>query len=451
MLKKVFSFLRLKDRYHASLVCRHWNDVFYSPSIWRKLVMNSTTFTHKRMTPFKGYWLELNNHKVLKWLQSVGSFLVTLQIEPISDFYNLFAFIKILNEFIESNREDISMDSLVNFYFTFACESRDKTEVSIYGTGGRLLQELARLLKNLKGLEELKMNHLLLDLKDAPGVLDYLVTNCGTTLRQVELRNFTKELYPLFIVGMFRNLHTVIISPQHLSNDIVRGLISSKVTNLHIVQDQYSEEAYFIDVDVWKAAAERMPVLNVHLSARGATPMDIMWQEGAPVRSVLYTTKFSQVHSLAIDTITVLYNTSLQVYGHLDLPRYHDSRSFTGRCDENLVNLIRTCSKIHTIIIRQKISTSTLIILAREGHALKHLFVRRNGIIKRCDWQRTLTWDDDYYWTMRRAAHSYQETFDEVSRCLGYAWQPLTDKQFKELRSQYCNINCSTQGGFDTS
>ena len=53
--------------------------------------------------------------------------------------------------------------------------------------------------------------------------------------------------------------------------------------------------------------------MNVHLSARGATPMDINWQEGAAVSSIVYTTKYSKVHSLAVDTITVLYNTTLQV------------------------------------------------------------------------------------------------------------------------------------------
>lgn len=139
-----------------------------------------------------------------------------------------------------------------------------------------------------------------------------------------------------------------------------------------------------------------------------------------------------------------------QVYGHFDLPRYHGSKSFSDRCDVHLVSLVRTCPKIHTLIIRQRISTSTLIILAREGHALRKLYVRRNAILKRCDWQRTLTWDDNYYWTMRRASHSYEDTFDEISRCLGYQWEPLTDKQFKQLKPLYCDMN-SAQTDFDTS
>ena len=56
----------------------------------------------------------------------------------------------------------------------------------------------------------------------------------------------------MFIAGMFTNLHTLVVSPQHLSNDIVRKLGTSKVTNLHIIQDQYCYESYFIDNEIWK-------------------------------------------------------------------------------------------------------------------------------------------------------------------------------------------------------
>ena len=65
----------------------------------------------------------------------MGSFLNTLQIEPIAEFYNLYAFLRILNVFIEFDSAKNPMDSLVNFYFTFSCEIRDGLEISVYGTG----------------------------------------------------------------------------------------------------------------------------------------------------------------------------------------------------------------------------------------------------------------------------------------------------------------------------
>mgnify|MGYP001800389863 FL=1 len=63
----------------------------------------------------------------------------------------------------------------------------------LYGfLGGKLLDELKRLLKNFDDIEELKVNHLLLDLKDAPGVLEPIIYKCGKSISYLEIRNFTK-------------------------------------------------------------------------------------------------------------------------------------------------------------------------------------------------------------------------------------------------------------------
>ena len=59
-------------------------------------------------------------------------------------------------------------------------------------SGGKLLDELKRLLKNFDDIEELKVNHLLLDLKDAPGVLEPIIYKCGKSISYLEIRNFTK-------------------------------------------------------------------------------------------------------------------------------------------------------------------------------------------------------------------------------------------------------------------
>jgi len=68
-------------------------------------------------------------------LKNVGSFLRTIQIEPNAEFYNLFHFLRIWNMFIEYHSDVYPMHSLERFYFTFACESRDQSEVYIFGTG----------------------------------------------------------------------------------------------------------------------------------------------------------------------------------------------------------------------------------------------------------------------------------------------------------------------------
>lgn len=66
--------------------------------------------------------------------------------------------------------------------------------------------------------------------------------------------------------------------------------------------------------DLFAAVSEKSPDLNVHLSADGQTALEINWQEGAPVTSVTYTTKFARVYPLATDIISIQYNTTLKVW-----------------------------------------------------------------------------------------------------------------------------------------
>lgn len=58
---------------------------------------------------------------------------------------------------------------------------------------------------------------------------------------------------------------------------------------------------------------ENSPSLRVHLSAGGRSIFEINFQEGAPVTSVTYDTKFSRVYPEPVDSICILYNTSLRV------------------------------------------------------------------------------------------------------------------------------------------
>mgnify|MGYP001791209776 FL=1 len=78
------------------------------------------------------------NLQVQMCLTKVGAFLHTIQIEPIAEYYNLFEFVRILNLFIEYHmdyRGGYPMNALVNFYFTFSCETREQSDVFVYGTG----------------------------------------------------------------------------------------------------------------------------------------------------------------------------------------------------------------------------------------------------------------------------------------------------------------------------
>lgn len=144
-----------------------------------------------------------------------------------------------------------------------------------------------------------------------------------------------------------------------------------------------------------------------------------------------------------------MYKNTLAIFGHELLPHFTSQKSFNNRCDSLLLLLTRNCYNINTLvstrlkliftyykkfllqIIREKISTSTVILLARTALNLRYFYVRRNAVIIRCDWPRNPDWSEEFYKSLRNASKSYDETENEVSKILGHPWKMLPDKLYK--------------------
>ena len=91
-------------------------------------------------------------------------------------------------------------------------------------------------------------------------------------------------------------------------------------------------------------------------------------------------------------------------------------------------------------MIREKVSTSTLLLIAKAGINLRYFYVRKNAVIIKCDWPRNPDWTTDFYDWLREVSKSYDTTETEISQIIGYKWKMLSDKQFKNMQ---INVNCS--------
>lgn len=84
-------------------------------------------------------------------------------------------------------------------------------------------------------------------------------------------------------------------------------------------------------------------------------------------------------------------------------------------------------------IVREKISTSTVLLIAKTAGNLRKFYVRRNAVIIRCDWPKNPDWMDDFFEWLRMACKSYDSTEREVSQMFGYRWVMLSDQMFKQV------------------
>jgi len=69
------------------------------------------------------------------------------------------------------------------------------------------------------------------------------------------------------------------------------------------------------------------------------------------------------------------------------------------------------------------------------GRSLGELVVRRNAVRQRSDWRKSQSWSDEFYWTLRSAARSYDDTERQIARLLDTpSWTMLPDRLFRHVR-----------------
>lgn len=83
-------------------------------------------------------------------------------------------------------------------------------------------------------------------------------------------------------------------------------------------------------------------------------------------------------------------------------------------------------------MIRERISTATLLIIARTAQNLHHLYVRRSQLVEECDWPKNPDWTDEYYQWLRVSSASVEATEREISQILEVEnWRALSDEHYK--------------------
>lgn len=434
LLEAIYAMVPIDDRYAMSQVCKNWYRVFYSPRVWMTFVLDDRSLTRRKFNYYMGYQYHLDHYRAHMCIHKIGRFIRRLVVPPMTNFFNLYEFMVIMAYFGEafgSQRNPLA--NLRSFEFTFGCMSADSRQGqdTVFGTGGKLLESLKRLMRCFTGLRHLSLKDLLLDPQEAKFLLDDTVENTMGTLRTLKLLNCTREPYPLLHVGVFLNLQDLYLSPQHLDDDVVTLLGCTRLKNLHLVQTTYTETGIRVSARTWRDCRRSATQLRVHLAVEGRIRKEAVWQDSAPVQSIVYRTPYNQVCPESALMAATLYANDLSCYAFLGLPKFHMAKRFVDRSDSALVLLCRSCPRLETLIVRERISTATVLLLAHYGRSLRQLVVRKNAIVKKCDWPQNVDWTDDFYVWLRQTSQSYDIVYHEVSRMLGIAWEPLTDKQFK--------------------
>ncbi|CAN7937192.1 unnamed protein product, partial [Ixodes hexagonus] len=279
LLEAVYALVPIRDRYSMSQVCRNWYRVFYSPQVWSIFVLNDRTMTRRKFNYYMGYQHILDHYRTQICMHKIGRYIRHLLVPAMSNFFNLYEFMVIMAYFGERSN---TLHLLRTFDFTFACHmmdsdgpEQDGAQDNVFGTGGKVLEALKRLMRCFTGLRHLALTDLLLEPPEAKFLLDDIAGNCMTTLRTLRLVNCSKEPHAFLHVGVFLNLTTLYLSPQHLDDDVVALLSYTALRDLHLVQSTYTELGIRVSTRAWRECRRAAPRLRVHLAVEGRIAKEV--------------------------------------------------------------------------------------------------------------------------------------------------------------------------------
>ncbi|KAI5713435.1 hypothetical protein M8J75_016422 [Diaphorina citri] len=424
ILEKIYSTLNMSQRYAASQVCRNWYYAFHLPASWHTFVFDDHTLTRRKYNYYSGWTHMLDHLRTQMCLSTVGKHFKALIFAPETNFYNLYEFMSMISYYAETKHHALlsGLGSKVHtLRYTFPCSQATR----------KLLEALKRLMNSLPSLRRLELVDLMLDSFEAIHLLDDVCFNQCTTMTHLTIINATKYICPLLHLTTFVNLKVLVVSPQNIGDDVIKALADSNLAHLHIVQNRYTP----VDVVAVAKSAWKRCKFRVHLGVSTRREKTLLIQEGARVSSVIYASPQIKLQADTISRVIELYKDTLRVYGHTCLPRYHQAKSFHDRMDSWLLLMCRQSPNLETLMIRERISTATCLLIAHARPTLKHLYIRRNAVILRCDWGYNPEWSSEFYAWLKSCAQSYDEVEKEIAAMLGQShWTMLSDKEYRNIK-----------------
>lgn len=345
LLEDIFSFLTITQRYYCSQVCRTWYETFHSPVIWYTFTFDGTIFTRKKFNLFRGYERILNPYRVQFYLPRKSQYIRRLIIKSIPEYHNMCDFLNLLSNFINHyhDKDDYPFPYLEEFSFTFhvlvSIDNDTNNQGAIinayyqhpnafirgkkryYGTGGVILQTLRRFISSLRGLKRFHLNNLLLESsQDIGACLEEVLANSYETLEYIEILNYTSHITPLYNIGLFVNLNTILIS-SHSLDDGVLLLFANHLIHLYrlsIIQDELTIPCRYSD-SVWTEIAmilkENQRKWIIQMISKGKCKNEPLWPSSpAPVRAIIYDTRSIRVVQNSIYSCMEQYSKTMEIY-----------------------------------------------------------------------------------------------------------------------------------------
>ena len=127
--------------------------------------------------------------------------------------------------------------------------------------------------------------------------MDEVSEACAERVSTLKLINVSRQPFEMLAISGFTNLKVLCISPANLGDALVECCGDMKrLRNIQIITNKYTESvAPPVDYRIWKAVRKVNPRLRVHLITEGGHRNEIVFQQRAPVKSIIYDSPYTPV------------------------------------------------------------------------------------------------------------------------------------------------------------
>jgi len=120
--------------------------------------------------------------------------------------------------------------------------------------------------------------------------------------------------------------------------------------------------------------------------------------------------------------------------------RVYIPRSFFERADMSYIGVVKTFRYLHTLAIKERISTATCLLIVCYGtrNSLKNFYLRRNCVILRNEYRKYIFNEHDdnneqiHIW-LEKNCRQYNQVENAVSILFQRQWKMLTDWEYNHI------------------
>ncbi|XP_035668129.1 F-box/LRR-repeat protein 8-like isoform X1 [Branchiostoma floridae] len=395
-LLEVFSCLATpQDRWNASLVCKHWSRFFGHPKIWEDVELNSDRSDDLTVASIRRFGAHFRRVKVYN-----------------STFF--FGVRDILRE-IAQRCEKVEV---------FILEPTYRTHEPIY-LG--IMAEFMVTFNKLHDLREVRLPFLQTTGTDSYNPLKSIGTNSAQTLSVLDVTEFTRYPRPLSTILKLKHIRSLGISYQNLTEDILLAMKEHRtLQDLTIVRSHAKPlcgSGTTLPGSIWQDLQYELPDLRVHLVLTEEAPLSC--PKGIPAISYAvadHNNPNSVQLNRLVSKLILTYSETLQNFV------IKADNSFYW--DLQLAQLARRCSNMRVVIVDGTVTLEALVQACRQWDKLELLYVKQSKVTSNGE-------------SMDQVDREPLQQ-EELSKILGYPWQPLGDQEFFQKTKNFLSNTMTT-------